>query len=124
MKYGILFISLLILLSSCADRFPYLYVEIENAPPYYAGNELAIRYDFVSESDEQPCRIKLWETDPDPDILQYDNQDRDMNSTGTINLPPLNSGNYRFEFQLLSERDGELHELTFLREELYFTVSP
>jgi len=121
MRKGFLLPLILLLFSSCSDRFPYLNVTDLTLGSYTAGDIVEIHYDFSSESDSQRCRVRLYETST-PDYLILDNEDKELPNHGTLSTPPLNSGNYNLEFVLLSERNGEIHELWFLANYQSFTV--
>ena len=120
MRKGFLLpIITLVLFASCSDQMPYLNVWISGT--YAVGDPVEIHYDFRSESDSQRCRVRLYETTA-PDYLLLDNEDRELPDHGTLSSPPLNAGSYMVEFMLLSERNGELHELWFLSNNQGFSV--
>lgn len=113
MKTGIPVILAALLFTSCLNsQLPYLKVEFSDEP-YLAGNGISIYYEFVSESEEQPCRYTLYNTN-DPGFAILDNQGREIPSSGIITTPPLEDGWYRFEFVVQSSRNGETRDLYFL----------
>ena len=118
-RWKLLIISILFILSCEAGTLPYLLVEMDDF--YYEGGDISVYYEFVSESEVQPCRIRVWDKSSTGAPV-WDNDDRERDSSGTLSFL-LGEGAYTLEFTLLSERDGELTELSFLSKSLDFTVA-
>ena len=108
-----------LLFFSCSHAdLPYLWLDMEEL--YIEGNEIPVYYEFSSESESQPCRIRLWDLS-DMDEPVWDNEDRERDNQGHLNFF-LGEGTYRLEFTVLSSRLGELNELPFLSETRDFRV--
>ncbi len=87
---------------------------------YTEGEDISIYYEFVSESDFQPCRIQVWDL-ADLSVPVWDNNDNERENRGHLSFL-LGEGAYRMEFTLLSSREGKLNALSFLSDTRDFLV--
>jgi len=118
------FLILLLAASCAAPGLPLLYVNAGIS--YAAGDPVVISYAFVSERDEQPCRVELYriDLDPyDPAYHVYSNGDGDLKNQGELVFNDLASGDYKLEFTVLSKRFFEVTELPYLSKTLGFVVA-
>ena len=116
----------LLLAASCAaPGLPYLYVFSNTS--YTAGTAVVVSYSFLSESEEQPCRVELYNIgyEPyDPAYHVYSNDDKDIKNQGELVFDNLAAGTYKLEFTVLSKRFFQVTELPYLSETIGFTVVP
>lgn len=82
-----------------------------------------IPYEFLSESDEQPCRIRLYDLSlsSHENNQVYSNGDDKMKRQGELAFT-LVPGSYKLEFTVLSERFWHVSELSFLSQTVGFSV--
>lgn len=116
---------LLLAVSCAAPGLPFLYVFSDTS--YTAGTPVVVSYSFLSEADEQPCRVELYniDFDPyDPAYHVYSNGDGDLKNQGELVFDNLIAGTYKLEFTVLSKRFFEVTELPYLSETIGFTVGP
>jgi hypothetical protein len=117
---------ILLLAASCAaPGLPYLYVFSNTS--YTAGTSVVVSYSFLSESEEQPCRVELYNIDfepYDPSYHVYSNGDKDIKNQGELVFDSLVTGTYKLEFTVLSKRFFQATELPYLSETVGFTVVP
>lgn len=96
---------------------PYLVVDVRQV---YENRHVSIPYQFSSENENQPCRIVVTrENGAAGEVVSM--EDRRLDNDGELYFE-LENGFYTLRFTVLSERGGQLYELSFLSDEFDFSV--
>ena len=115
-----LVVAIVILLFSCTPYVtPYLSLDLRTD---YTTADIAVNYTYECEEQEQRCVVNLYSTG-NPSVPLY-SRDEVMPSTGVLDFSGLGlgEGDYRLEFSIYSEKDGEYSLLKFLDESYEFSI--
>ena len=88
----------------------------------YTSSDIVMNYTYVCEEESQRCVINLYSYSA-PSVSLY-SRDEVMPQTGSLDFSDLGlgEGDYRIEFSVYSERDGEYSLLKFLDKSWDFTI--
>ncbi len=106
-------------LSSCGTSFriPYLSLDLK---PNYSTSDITFNYTYECENEDQRCVYNLYNKAAS-DMALY-SVDEVLPHSGNIKFTGLTEGDYRFEFSVYSEKDGEYYLLKFLDKSFDFIV--
>lgn len=118
-KYLLIIIILILLFSGCglAFRQPYLSLDLKTV---YNRADIIVNYTYVCEIKEQRCVYNLY-NNAEP-AVSIAGDDAVLPHSGQLEFTGLVEGNYRLEFTVYSEKDGESYPLKFLDESYDFSV--
>ncbi len=106
-------------LSSCGTSFriPYLSLDLKSN---YSTSDITVNYTYECENEDQRCVYNLYNKAA-PGTALY-SVDEVLPHSGNFNFTGLTEGDYRFEFSVYSEKDGEYYLLKFLDKSFDFIV--
>ncbi|MBN2048828.1 MAG: hypothetical protein JW760_00165 [Spirochaetales bacterium] len=96
---------------------PYLVLDVKEE---YDPGTVEIGYSFLSEREEQRCRILLSRTGLEE--YSYISGDSKIPNAGVLTFSDLDAGSYTLYFAVLSERGHEPLVIPFLEQYHYFLV--
>jgi len=114
-------LSIFLLFSACsAYVVPWLSLDVKTTP--YEDSDIIINYTYECEDRDQYCIYNLYNVAYPSDAIH--SESGIMSSTGVIDLSVLGlgEGDYRLDFSVYSEKDGEFSLLKYLDESYEFSI--
>ena len=119
-RFFLVGLTVLLMFAGCVKyRTPYLELDVRSV---YNTSDIKINYTYVCEYRDQRCVYSLWNRYDASEMI--DGYDAVLPSSGTIDLTDLNlgEGDYRLDFDVYTETDGEYTLLKFLSDSWDFTI--
>lgn len=114
-------IIFMLFISACtAYRLPYLSVDLKSTP--YTSSNIKVNYTYVCEDRDQRCVCILYDVSNPSKVLYK--VDEILPSTGELDFSKLGlvEGDYRLDFSIYSENEGEYYLLKYLDESYEFSI--